>query len=90
MDYDRHARRSLAHITRSEAIHPDNKELTRSYHQHMLLSGISPAQRQKLLAHLKIIVDHVGETSFHDLEKDDMEALVAWLYTRGTTETTLT
>lgn len=86
MDFDGQARRTLEYITTSGTIHPDNKELIKSYHRHMLLSGICAAQRQKLMAHLKIIVDHIGETPFDDLEKEDIEELVAWLYTRGTSD----
>jgi len=77
MDYEGQVQRILSQITGSDTVHPANKELIRSYHQHMLLSGISPAQRQKLLAHLKIIVDHVGETAFRDLDKNDIEDIVA-------------
>ncbi|WP_435180946.1 tyrosine-type recombinase/integrase [Halorussus sp. AFM4] len=90
MDYEGQAVRTLTYITESDSVHPANKELIQSYYRHMLLSGISPAQRQKLMAHLKIIVDHVGEIPFHDFDRDSIEDLVAWLYTRGTSESTVT
>ena len=90
MDYEGQTKRTLAHICGSATVHSANKELIQSYHQHMLLSGISPARRQKLLAHLKVIVDHAGDTPFHEFDKGDIEELVAWLYTRGTSESTVT
>lgn len=90
MDYERQAARTLDHLIASETIHPANKDLIRAYYRHMLLSGISPAQRQKLMAHFKIIADHAGATPFEEFDKDDIEELVAWLYTRGTTESTVT
>ncbi|QLD86159.1 tyrosine-type recombinase/integrase [Natronomonas halophila] len=90
MDYEKQAQRSLDHIVSSETLHPDNKALISRYYRHMLLSGVSAAQRQKVMAHIKIIIDHLEDTSVHDLDKDDIEDLVAWLYTRGTTESTVT
>jgi site-specific recombinase XerD len=90
MDYEAQVRRILAHIADSETIHPANKELIQRYHRHMVLSGISQAQQQKLLSHLKILIDHAGERPFHEFDKERIEEIVAWLYTRGTTESTVT
>ncbi|MFC6875380.1 tyrosine-type recombinase/integrase [Halobellus marinus] len=89
MDYEAAAARILAYIDSADHIHPENKQLIKDYHRDMLLADISAAQQQKVLAHFKIITDHVGETRFVDLDKDDITELVAWLYTRGTAPSTV-
>jgi len=89
MDLEGQVKRTLAHIENSETIHPENKELIKKYQRQMVLSDISAAQQQKLMAHYKIIAEHVGNGRFVDLDKDDMEELVAWLYTRGSKSSTI-
>lgn len=89
MDYEAAAARVLDYVESASHIHPDNKQLIHDYHRDMVLADISPAQQQKLLAHFKIITDHVGQTRFTDLDKDDIVDLVAWLYTRGTSASTV-
>ncbi len=89
MDYEAAAARVLNYVESAPHIHPDNKQLIHDYHRDMVLADISPAQQQKLLAHFKIITDHVGQTPFTDLDKDDIMDLVAWLYTRGTSASTV-
>lgn len=89
MDYERQARRALERISASPSVHPGNKDLIESYHRHLVLGDISPAQRQKLMCHLKIIAEYIGNTRFEYLQKGDIEELVAWLYTRGTTQATV-
>lgn len=89
MDYEAAAARILAYVESADHIHPENKQLIKDYHRDMLLADISAAQQQKVLAHFKIIADHVGDTRFVDLDKDDITELVAWLYTRGTTTSTV-
>jgi hypothetical protein len=54
-----------------------------------VLSDISAARQQKLLSHYKVLAEHVGDTRFTDLDKDDLEEIVAWLYTRETTISTV-
>jgi site-specific recombinase XerD len=89
MDYEAAAARTLAYIETSSDIHSENKQLIFAYHRDMVLADISAAQQQKVLAHFKIITDHVGLTRFTDLSRDDIEELVAWLYTRGTSPSTV-
>ncbi|WP_235853599.1 tyrosine-type recombinase/integrase [Halosimplex salinum] len=88
MDYEKQVARNMEYFAGSD-IHPANKESLQAYHQYMVLSDISAAQQQKLTSHLRIIVDHMGSTRFGDLEKDDMEDLIAWLYTRDTSKATV-
>jgi integrase len=90
MDFEGAVARTLAHIEASPVIHPANKELLQNYHRDMVLSDISAAQQQKLTSHYKVIAEHVGQTRFEDMEKEDLVDLVAWLYTRGTKESTVT
>jgi len=89
MDFEAAVERTLTHIEHSPKIHPANKQLVQDYHRDMVLSDISVAQQQKLLSRYKILTEQVGQTKFEDLEKDDIRDLVAWLYTRGTTESTV-
>lgn len=89
MDYEAAAGRTLVYVESAAHIHPENKQLIRAYHRDMVLADISAAQQQKVLAHLKIITDHVGQTPFADLDKEDIVELVAWLYTRGTSASTV-
>jgi len=89
MDYEAAADRVLNYVESASHIHPENKRLIQAYHRDMVLADISPAQQQKVLAHFKIITDHVGQTPFADLDKDDIVELVAWLYTRGTSASTV-
>jgi len=90
MDFEGAVARTLAHIEASPVIHPANKELLQNYHRDMVLSDISAAQQQKLTSHYKVIAEHIGQTRFEDMEKEDLVDLVAWLYTRGTKESTVT
>lgn len=90
MDFEAAVARTLAHIDASPVIHPANKEVIHDYHRDMVLSDISIAQQQKLMSRFKILAEEVGQTLFEDLQKDDLVDLVAWLYTRGTTEATVT
>lgn len=89
MDYEAAVDRTLAYIDSATHIHPENKRLIQAYHRDMVLADISSAQQQKVLAHFKIIIDHVGQTRFEDLDKEAIVDLVAWLYTRGTTNSTV-
>jgi len=89
MDYEAAVNRTLAYIESAAHIHPENKQLITEYHRDMVLADISSAQQQKVLAHIKIITDHVGQTRFVDLDKDAIVDLVAWLYTRGTSPSTV-
>ena len=89
MDYEAAVARTLAYIESAAHIHPENKQLIAEYHRDMVLADISSAQQQKLLAHFKIITDHVGQTRFVDLDKEAIVDLVAWLYTRGTSSSTV-
>jgi site-specific recombinase XerD len=90
MDFEGAVTRTLAHIDVSPIIHPDNKQVIHDYHRDMVLSDISAAQQQKLTSHYKILAEHIGQTRFEDMEKEDLVDLVAWLYTRGTKESTIT
>ncbi|UWG49308.1 XerD/XerC family integrase (plasmid) [Halalkaliarchaeum sp. AArc-CO] len=89
MDFERQATRTLEYITESPTIDSTNKQLIQSFCQQLRLSGISAARRQKLLAHLKIIAEQADSTAFQDFEKEDVEELVAWLYTRDVAESTI-
>jgi len=89
MDYEAAAARVLNYVESATHIHPENKRLVQAYHRDMVLADISPAQQQKVLSHFKIITDHVGQTPFTELDKDDIVNLVAWLYTRGTSASTV-
>ena len=89
MNFEKQALRNLEHMTKSETVHPANRDLIDSYYRYLCLSGISAAQRQKLTAHLRIIFDHAGGKPFKRLKKRDIEDIVAWLYTRGTAESTV-
>jgi hypothetical protein len=89
MDYEAAATRVLNYVESASHIHPENKRLIRAYHRDMVLADISHAQQQKVLSHFKIITDHIGQTPFADLDKDDIVELVAWLYTRGTSASTV-
>ena len=89
MDYEAAAARVLNYVESATHIHPENKRLIQAYHRDMVLADISPAQQQKVLSHFKIITDHVGQTPFSELDKDDIVELVAWLYTRGTSASTV-
>ncbi|WP_256030402.1 tyrosine-type recombinase/integrase [Natronomonas aquatica] len=89
MDYEAAVTRTLAYIESATHIHPENKRLIVEYHRDMVLADISSAQQQKVLAHFKIITDHVGQTRFVDLDKEAIVDLVAWLYTRGTSSSTV-
>lgn len=88
MDYEA-AARVLDYVESSPQIHSENKRLIQAYHRDMVLADISAAQQQKVLSHFKIITDHVGQTPFTELDKDDIADLVAWLYTRGTSASTV-
>ncbi len=89
MDYEAAAARVLDYVESASHIHPENKRLIQAYHRDMVLADISSAQQQKVLSHFKIITDHVGQTPFTELDKDDIVDLVAWLYTRGTSASTV-
>lgn len=90
MDYEAVVERILAYVESALHIHQDNKRHIVNYHREMVLADISAAQQQKVLVHLKIIIDHLAQTSCESLDRAEMEDLVAWLYTRGTNDSTPT
>ncbi|WP_240792460.1 hypothetical protein [Salarchaeum sp. JOR-1] len=89
MDFEAAVARTLEHIDASSGIHPANKKLIHDYHRDMILSDISIAQQQKLMSRFKILAEQVGQARFDELQKEDLVDLVAWLYTRGTTDATV-
>lgn len=90
MDFEGAVARTLAHIEASPIIHLDNKQVIHDYHRDMILSHISAPQQQKLTSNYKVLAEHIAQTRFEDMEKEDLVDLVAWLYTRGTKESTIT
>jgi integrase len=87
-DFEARVKGTLQTIDESEEIHPDNKELIRDFERDLRLEGLSDAWLQKLTAHLKIIAEHVGDTRFEDMDKDDVKDLVAWVQKRDVSDAT--
>ena len=66
-----------------------NKRLIGEYHRALLLTGIGAARRQKLLTHLKVIAEYLGNDQFDQLDRTDIENLVEWFHTRGSAQSTI-
>jgi len=89
LDFEACVARTLAHIENSPQIHNENKRLIREFHRDLLLGGIGAARRQKLTAHLKVIADHLEGDRLDQLDRAAIEALIEWIYTRGTAPSTV-
>ena len=89
IDFEACVARTLENIENSSQIHSANKRLIQEFHRDLLLSGIGAARRQKLTAHLKVIVDHLGDDRLDQLDRADIETLVEWICTRGTAPSTV-
>jgi len=89
IDFEGCVVRTLENIEQSSQIHVENKRLVRQYHRDLLLSGIGAARRQKLTAHLKVIVEHLEEDRLDQLDRSDIEDLVEWIHTRGSAPSTV-
>ncbi|WP_435362316.1 tyrosine-type recombinase/integrase [Haloarchaeobius sp. DFWS5] len=89
LDYDARLAQLSESIAQSPRICPSNKDYLREFDRDLLLDGIGQARRYKLLSHLKIIAEQLGEQPFDTLDVDDTRELVAWLYTRDITHATI-
>lgn len=87
-DFEQKVKDTLRAINESKEVHPDNKELIHDFERDLRLEGLSDAWLQKLTAHLKIIAQHLGDTRFEDMDKDDVKDLVAWVQSRDVSEAT--
>jgi site-specific recombinase XerD len=82
VDYEGQLETRLERIEQSDEIHPDNKERLQKFVRGLEVSGMSSAWMLKLTAHLKILAEHLGDTRFEDLDKEDIKDLVAWVQRR--------
>lgn len=89
IDFESRVERIIEQIMESEEIHEDNKELIREFKRDIVLEGLSYAWLQKLLSHLKVVAEHLGEQRFEDMEEDDLKDLVEWLQGRDTSQSTV-
>jgi len=88
-DYGERVKMTLAHIEESDEIHEDNKDAIVAFKRDLTLDGISDARLQKLTSHLKILAEHLGETRFEDMTRDDVKDLVEWIHGRDIEPTTI-
>lgn len=88
-DYEQRVTSTLEAVGESEAIALRNAELIRDYRRDKELGGMSAATQQRNLSYIKILAEHVGDTSFEDLDESDMKELVEWIQDRDLAEETI-
>ena len=89
VDFAARVETTLDSIGESDEIHPDNKALVREFKRDLKLEGMSDGWLQKLTSHLKVMAEHVGETRFEDMDKDDVKDLVEWAQGRDVADATV-
>lgn len=82
VDFEARVNTTLESIESNDDIHPDNKAEIREFKRDLKLQGLSYAWLQKLTSHLKVIVEHLEETRFEDMDKGDVKDLVEWAQSR--------
>jgi len=89
VDFEARVETTLDSIDASDEIHPDNKALVREFKRDLTLEGMSDGWLQKLTSHLKVIAEHLGDSRFEDMDKDDVKDLVEWVHSRDVSEATV-
>ena len=84
LDYQGKVERLIERVETSDEIHPENKKAIQEFKRDLKLDGLSDAWLSKLLGHLVIIAEHVGETKFRDMETGDIKDLLEWIQSRET------
>lgn len=88
-DYGDRVDATMRAIDGSDEINADNQALIEEFKRDLQLDGTSDARLQKLTSHLKVIAEHLDDTRFEELDKDDMKDLVEWVQGRDIAETTV-
>ncbi|MFW5903051.1 MAG: tyrosine-type recombinase/integrase [archaeon] len=87
LDYEGRHKQIVEKVKENSEVSEANKQLFEDYHRYLLLQDYSPAHLQKLLSHLKLIVEYV-EFDLRDAEKEQIEKIVAWVNSRDIAEAT--
>lgn len=82
VDYAAKVERTMERIAASDSIHPANKSAIQDFKRDLKLDGLSDAWLSKLLGHLFILAEHLGDTRFEEMETDDVKDLVEWAQDR--------
>jgi site-specific recombinase XerD len=88
-DYGARIEKIIETIETSPEINQENKRLASDFKRDLKLDGgVSDARIQKVLSHLKVVLDHLGDTPLDSMEKDDIKDLVEWVHNRDISEVT--
>jgi integrase len=88
-DYEARVETTIDRINASNEIHPDNKQQISDFKRDLRLDGLSDAWLSKLTSHLVIIAEHLGDTRFEDMDKEDVKDLVEWTHDRDVSDATV-
>jgi site-specific recombinase XerD/ribosomal protein L40E len=88
-DYEKKVESVFEMIEESDAIHPDNADLLRAYRRDKELNGMSAATQQRNLSYLKIVAEHVEDTRFQDMDKENVKQLIEWIHDRDLADATV-
>jgi len=87
INFKKRVRRICKAIEESQDVNQANKQLFKDYHRHLMLQDHSPAHLQKVLSHLKVIIEKF-DFELRDASKEQIEEIVAWINGRDIAEAT--
>jgi integrase len=88
-DYEQKVESILEGLEESDEVHPDNKQLIKSYKRDKVLDGMSYATLQRNLSYIFQVAKHVGDAHFEKMDKDDVKDVVEWAHTRDIADSTV-
>ncbi len=87
LDYEGRHEQILEKVKENDEVTEGNKGLLEEYHRHLMLQDYSDAHLQKLLSHLKKILEHV-DFDLKGAEREQIEEIVAWVNSRDIADAT--
>jgi site-specific recombinase XerD len=89
LDFDQRLESTMNRIEESDQISPKNKELLRTFKRDLTLQDMSKAWIDKLLSHMKVVAEQLGNDNFDELDKEDLKDLIEWVQSRDIAKATV-
>ncbi len=87
LDYEGRHKQILEKVKENDEVTKGNKELFEKYHRYLLLQDYSDAHLQKLLSHLKVVVEHI-DFDLKGADREQIEEIIAWVNSRDIADAT--
>lgn len=87
LDYEARLKRTVNRCLKHDDISEENKNMFEDFLRYLRLQDYSPAHIEKLLSHLKMVMEHV-DFSLKGAGKEKIEDIVAWVHSRDISDAT--